>query len=135
MRAIATRAAVDHEGRYTGEVEFYAYGPGKAIAMRAVAERDGIDLSASFAYSDSVTDIPMLETVGHAVAVNPDRELRRAAEARGWDVRRFERPVALRARVPAPPTGPTMAVAGTMVALVSLGLASWWWMRRKPAQF
>jgi len=131
--AISTRAAVDADGRYTGEVEFYAYGPGKAAAMHAVAERDGIDLSESYAYSDSVTDIPMLETVGHPVAVNPDRDLRRVAEARGWEVRRFERPVALRARVPAPPTGPTMAVAGTLMALVTVGVASWWWMRRKPA--
>jgi hypothetical protein len=102
--------------------------------MLSVAERDGIDLSASFAYSDSVTDIAMLETVGHPVAVNPDRELRRAAEARGWEVRRFERPVALRARVPAPPAGPTIAAAGTLIVLVSAGVASWWWVRRRPAQ-
>ena len=58
---IATRAAIGPDGRYTGELEFYAYGEGKAEAVRAVAERMRIDLSRSFAYSDSVTDLPLLE--------------------------------------------------------------------------
>lgn len=96
--AIATRARLDDEGRYTGEVEFYAYGAGKVDAIRRVARRDGIDLDASWAYSDSATDIPMLEAVGHAVAVNPDRELARAAKANGWEIRRFDRPVRLDAQ-------------------------------------
>src|SRR5205823_3518318 len=76
---IASRSRVDAEGRYTGELEFYAYGPHKAAAIREAAERDGIDLAASYAYSDSITDAPMLEIVGHPVAVNPDRELARLA--------------------------------------------------------
>ena len=78
---IATRAEIDAEGNYTGELAFYAYGPHKADEIRKIAEREGIDLSASYAYSDSVTDLPMLEAVGHPVAVNPDRELARVARS------------------------------------------------------
>jgi HAD superfamily hydrolase (TIGR01490 family) len=125
--AIASRARLDDEGCYTGEMEFYAYGANKAEAMRDVAEREGIDLDRSWAYSDSATDIPMLETVGHPVAVNPDRELARVARERGWEVRRFERPVRLRDRVPTPPPAPTAVGAS---ALVVGGLAALWWKRR-----
>jgi phosphoserine phosphatase len=100
--AIATRAELDEHGRYTGATELYCYGPDKAVAMVAVALRDGIDLDASYAYSDSATDIPMLECVGHAVAVNPDRELARAARDNGWEVQRFTRRVRMRDRVPMP---------------------------------
>lgn len=89
--AVASVARVDDDGRYTGELERYAYGPAKADAVREIAERDGIDLERSFAYSDSATDIPMLEAVGHAVAVNPDRRLREVAAERGWEVARFSR--------------------------------------------
>src|SRR5690606_27446395 len=95
---IATRAAVDEEGRYTGELELYAYGPGKAEAMRAMAEEEGIDLEASYAYSDSITDLPMLEAVGHPIAVNPDSALRVIAEERGWEIRKFVSPVTMRDR-------------------------------------
>jgi len=125
--AIASRARIDADGRYTGEMAFYAYGASKAIAMREIAEREGIDLSASWAYSDSATDLPMLEAVGHPVVVNPDRELARVARERGWEVRRFERPVRLRDRVPTPPAAPT-AVGAT--ALVAGGVAALWWKRR-----
>lgn len=89
--AIATVAAVDEEGRYTGDLEGpFCYGEGKAEAMRAEAERSKIDLSRCWAYSDSSSDVPMLEAVGHAVAVNPDGDLRRVAEERGWEIERFE---------------------------------------------
>src|SRR5581483_1791641 len=64
---IASRSRVDADGRYTGELEFYAYGPHKAAAILEAAKRDGIDLAASYAYSDSITDVPMLELVGHPV--------------------------------------------------------------------
>jgi HAD superfamily hydrolase (TIGR01490 family) len=128
--AIATRAEVDADGRYTGHVEFYAYGRHKADAMRAAADQHGIDLAASYAYSDSATDIPMLDVVGHAVAVNPDRELRRAALTRGWQTRSFQRPVALRARVPAPGRGPTLAFGAVTAVIVTTGAAIWWGMRR-----
>jgi HAD superfamily hydrolase (TIGR01490 family) len=90
---------VSEEGRYTGEVEFYAYGPHKATAMQQLAAERGYDLSGSYAYSDSETDIPMLEAVGHPFAVNPDKALRRAADENGWPVLVFARPVALRRRL------------------------------------
>jgi HAD superfamily hydrolase (TIGR01490 family) len=89
--ALASVARVDRDGRYTGDVERYAYGPEKASLIRHLATRDGLDLTASWAYSDSATDVPMLETVGHPVAVNPDRALRRIAQLRGWEIQRFER--------------------------------------------
>ncbi len=95
---IATRL-VERDGRYTGEVEFYAYGPHKATAMRRLAEERGYDLDACFAYSDSETDVPMLEAVGHPFAVNPDKALRRIAVEREWPVLVFDRPVALRSRL------------------------------------
>ncbi len=87
--AIASQAVVS-AGRYTGQLLRYAYGPQKAATIRQLAERDGLDLNASYAYSDSATDLPMLEIVGHPVAVNPDRALRRIAQMRGWPVLRFE---------------------------------------------
>ena len=89
--AVASIARVDADGRYTGELDQYAYGPAKADAVREIAERDGIDLACCFAYSDSATDVPMLEAVGHPVAVNPDRRLREIAHERGWEVVRFSR--------------------------------------------
>jgi HAD superfamily hydrolase (TIGR01490 family) len=90
---------VERDGRYTGEVDFYAYGPHKATAMRRLAEERGYDLAGSFAYSDSETDVPMLEAVGHPFCVNPDKALRRVADERGWPVLVFRRPVALRSRL------------------------------------
>jgi HAD superfamily hydrolase (TIGR01490 family) len=95
---IATTLVAD-EGRYTGDVEFYAYGPNKAVAMRDLAEQRGYDLAASYAYSDSETDVPMLEAVGHPFAVNPDKALRRLAQDNDWPVLVFARPVALRRRL------------------------------------
>lgn len=128
---IASRPRVDEDGRYTGEMAFYAYGPFKAEAMRAVAADHDIDLAASYAYSDSYTDAPMLEVVGHPVAVNPDRVLLKLARERDWEVRHFTRPVPLRTRrVPTPPPGPTVAVGG--VAAVAAGAALVWWRGRRP---
>jgi HAD superfamily hydrolase (TIGR01490 family) len=75
-------------GRPTG---LFIYGGGKATAIELLAEREGLDLAASYAYSDSVSDLPMLRTVGHAVVVNPDAELLRIARAEGWEVLRFDR--------------------------------------------
>jgi HAD superfamily hydrolase (TIGR01490 family) len=76
-------------GRYTGRLERKLYGPGKAAALRELAAADGLDLAGSTAYSDSHTDVEFLEAVGSPVAVNPDRELREIADARGWPVLRF----------------------------------------------
>lgn len=92
---IATKSMVDADGRYVGELEFYCYGPAKAVAIRALAHDKGLDLARCWAYSDSITDLPMLEVVGHSVAANPDRDLRRVAVARGWEVVRFQLPVQL----------------------------------------
>ena len=85
-RVIATRMVAE-DGRYTGQIAYYAYGPTKVAAMRELAAAEGYDLDDCYAYSDSVTDLPMLEAVGHPAAVNPDRALRRAARERGWPVR------------------------------------------------
>lgn len=130
---IASRARLDQEGRYTGEVEFYSYGPYKAEAMRRIAEREGIDLERSFAYSDSITDLPMLEAVGNPVVVNPDRELARIARERGWEIQQFRIGVPLRERVPMPPPRTTVTIAGaTLLATATIG-AAWWLLRRRPA--
>jgi HAD superfamily hydrolase (TIGR01490 family) len=80
------------DGVYTGrEGGPFNYREGKAQAIRELAEREGIDLTASYAYSDSESDLPMLRLVGHPVAVNPDKELARVARAEGWEIMRFER--------------------------------------------
>jgi HAD superfamily hydrolase (TIGR01490 family) len=119
---IATRTEIGADGRYTGELEFYAYGPQKAEAILGVAERDGIDLSRSYAYSDSATDLPMLEAVGEPVAVNPDKELRREAEERGWQIRDFRRPVRLRTRIAGavPKSKPSIAAGVGVAAMAAL---------------
>jgi len=127
---LATRSTIDEEGRYAGTTEFYCYGPNKAEAMRSIARNADIDLSASYAYSDSATDLPMLECVGHAVAVNPDRELARAAQEHGWEIKTFTRRVRLRDRVPMPTARSTTA-AGSVVAAAAVGGGVWWWLRRE----
>ncbi|MDP8978291.1 MAG: HAD-IB family hydrolase [Actinomycetota bacterium] len=91
-RVIATRAGVDADGRYDGTLEFYCYAGAKADAVRAAALREDLDLDSSFAYSDSITDLPLLEAVGNPVAVNPDRRLRAVARGRSWPVLDFRRP-------------------------------------------
>jgi len=88
---LASRMTVEG-GRWTGVMDVYAYGEGKAELARALAADHGYDLAASAAYSDSVTDLPLLEMVGRPHAVNPDRALRRVAQGRGWPVLRFRPP-------------------------------------------
>lgn len=126
---IGTRVEVV-DGRYTGEISFYAYAENKAIAIRELAEQRGYDLAASYAYSDSMTDVAMLETVGHPFAVNPDKELRRIARERGWPILVFSRPVALRSRLPLPPARPTIAALAVGGA-VALGGVLWAGARRR----
>jgi HAD superfamily hydrolase (TIGR01490 family) len=88
---IGTRSEV-RDGVYTGHADGpFVYGEGKAKAICEVAERDGIDLGASYAYSDSISDLPMLRAVGHPVAVNPDAALEQVARAEGWGIMRFEK--------------------------------------------
>jgi HAD superfamily hydrolase (TIGR01490 family) len=80
------------DGVYTGEpTGLFIYRSDKARAVQQLASREGIDLAQSYAYSDSESDLPMLEVVGHPVAVNPDAELRRVARERGWEILRFDR--------------------------------------------
>jgi hypothetical protein len=88
------------DGKYTRELDFYAYGPHKAAAIKALAEDLRLNLEGSFAYSDSATDMPMLEVVGNPVAVNPDKPLRRIAIERDWTIEIFRNPVTLRDRLP-----------------------------------
>ena len=85
---IATRLQVAG-GHYTGVMEFYAYGEAKATRVRELAAERGYRLQDCYAYSDSVTDLPLLQTVGHPYAVNPDRSLRRIATERGWPILEF----------------------------------------------
>jgi len=117
------------DGKYTGEISHYVYAEEKARAIRQLAEERGYDLAECYAYSDSVTDVPMLEAVGHPHAVNPDRELRRTAASRGWPVLVFTKPVALRSRVlpPAKPTIAALAVGG----VVAVGGVLWANARRR----
>ena len=130
---IATRMVVE-DGKYSGDIEYYAYGETKAEAIRELAATQGYDLSRSYAYSDSATDLPMLEAVGHAHAVNPDRTLRREALARGWPILDFHRPVRLKQRLPgfAVPHRPALvAVAAIGAAAATAGLV--WYANRRRA--
>ena len=129
-RVIATRMEIV-EGKYTGNIDYYAYAEEKARAIEHLSATIGYDLDECYAYSDSVTDVHMLEVVGHPFVVNPDRELRRTAVAHDWPVLSFVRPVALRSRVPLPPARPTLAalaVGGAMAA----GGVMWANRRRRP---
>jgi HAD superfamily hydrolase (TIGR01490 family) len=87
--AIASRAEV-RDGVYTGRLERRLYAHAKADALVEVARAETLDLPSSTAYSDSHSDVPFLEVVGHPVVVNPDRELRRIAGERGWPVKLFK---------------------------------------------
>jgi HAD superfamily hydrolase (TIGR01490 family) len=133
-RVIATKMVVV-DGRYTGEIAFYAYAGNKASAIRELAAEEGYDLTRSYAYSDSATDIPMLEAVGHPYAVNPDRALRREAAARGWPVLVFTKPVRLRDRVPTMtlPPRPALAAAALSAGAAAAGLV-WYAARRRAVR-
>ncbi|MEU9794106.1 HAD family hydrolase [Streptomyces sparsogenes] len=131
-RVVATRMVVE-DGVFTGEVEYYAYGPTKAEAIAELAESEGYDLSRCYAYSDSNTDLPMLESVGHPHAVNPDRALRREAAARGWPVLSFNKPVRLKQRVPSlsMPPRPVLALAAAVGAAAATAGLVWYTSRRR----
>jgi len=111
---IGTRSEVK-DGVYTGRPEGpLTYREGKPIAMREVAEREGIDLAESYAYSDSESDLPMLRAVGHPVAVNPDAELERVARHEGWRIIRFDK------------LGRRIKIAGGVAALGASATAVGW---------
>ena len=122
---LATRARIV-DGKYTGELEFYCYGEAKAEAIRELANTRGIDLTASYAYTDSITDLPMLQAVGHPVAVNPDRDLRREADSSEIEIRDFRRPVRLRTRIAQTAVHPKTRVAAGLVAAVAAAFIVLW---------
>lgn len=106
------------DGRYTGGIAFYNFGENKAAAILELAAEQGYDLADCYAYSDSVTDAPLLDAVGHGSVVNPDRGLRRMAAERGWDALTFVRPVALRPAFPPPQRSvPVLAVVAAVVVV------------------
>ena len=127
--AMATRMVVE-DGKYTGEVAFYCYGEGKAQAIRELAAREGYPLEHCYAYSDSITDLPMLEAVGHPSVVNPDRGLRREATDRGWPVLSFSRPVSLRDRIPAPSGAAIATTAAVGISALAAGAVTYSLLRR-----
>ncbi|WP_296666659.1 HAD family phosphatase [Demequina sp.] len=120
---IASRMEVA-DGRFTGEISFYCYGPAKAHAVEELAATRGYDLDACYAYSDSITDMPMLDAVGHGFAVNPDRTMRKTAHRHGWGVLTFRRPVGLRARSGVRPALVAVIAIAAVAAVVFLALGS-----------
>ena len=89
---IGTRYEVDGAGAFTGRFDGpFVYGEGKVEAMRSFAASHGIDLAESYAYSDSISDLPMLRAAGNSVVVNPDPPLATIAREEGWQTMRFER--------------------------------------------
>jgi HAD superfamily hydrolase (TIGR01490 family) len=125
---IATRMGVK-DGRYSGQVDFYAAGPNKASAVRELAERRGYDLAESYAYSDSASDLPLLEAVGRPSAVNPSRTLRKIALERGWPILEFRNPIPLGRRLRDRPAVPITAAAVGLGVVVAIGLA--WYTRNR----
>lgn len=120
-QVIASSLEVD-SGRYTGKLLFYCKGHGKVEKITEFAQTYGVDLAASYAYSDSATDQPMLELVGNPQVVNPDRALRKLAAQRQWPVQVFANPEPLFA---APRAGKVAAVAaGTGLIAVLLWRAA-----------
>jgi HAD superfamily hydrolase (TIGR01490 family) len=129
-QVVATRMEIA-DGRYTGEIASYIYGSAKAEAIRRLAAAEGYDLANSFAYTDSATDVPMLEAVGNPSAVNPDRALRRIAVERGWPVLDFHQPVSLHSRFSdLRPARPAIAVAAVGAGAAAAGLV-WYAARRR----
>ncbi|WP_412743522.1 HAD family hydrolase [Krasilnikovia sp. MM14-A1004] len=119
---IATRMSIV-DGRYSGEVEFYAAGPSKVQEVRKLAATRGYDLAECHAYSDSHSDLPLLEAVGHPTAVNPDRALRRVAMERSWPILEFRHPIPLGRRLRERPAVPVAAAAIGVGVGVAIGLA------------
>jgi HAD superfamily hydrolase (TIGR01490 family) len=109
-------------GVYTGRLDGpFAYGEGKAQRLREFAADRGIDLSQSWAYTDAASDLPMLEAVGHPVAVNPDAGLAEVAKREGWEVLRFEK------------LGERLRVAAAVLAAAAVGGSGSWLARRRRA--
>jgi phosphoserine phosphatase len=125
---------VVEDGKYTGEIERYAYGPEKAVAVLQLAEQRGYDLAGSYAYSDSVTDVPMLEAVGHPYAVNADRALRKIANEREWPLLTFSNAVPLRQRIAGMrPEHPVVSATVVGAGVAAAGLV-WYASRRRTSR-
>ncbi|GLZ32971.1 hypothetical protein Lesp02_51590 [Lentzea sp. NBRC 105346] len=127
--SVGTKMVVQN-GRYSGDIDFYCAGENKAVAIKHLAEVHDYDLSRCYAYSDSVTDLPLLEAVGHPTVVNPDRGLRKVAAQRGWPILAFSDPVPLRARIPTPSGKAVAATAIGLGAAAAAGVA-WYGIRRR----
>ncbi len=127
---IATRMVVE-DGRYTGAIAFYAAGGNKVSAIRQLAQERAYDLAESYAYSDSISDAPLLESVGHPTAVNADRGLRRLAAEQGWPMLEFRHPIPLSRRLRQRPGVPVAAAIGVGIG-VAIGLL--WYGRYRRAR-
>ena len=119
LETIASEVVTGADGRYTGEISVACWGREKIERIGAIAARVGLDLAASSAYSDSISDLPMLAAVGHPVAVNPDRPLAEEAARRGWPIMAFRHPTR---RARADRRRVTMPLAVAVAALIALGL-------------
>lgn len=126
-QVVATELAAE-DGKFTGEVLYYCKGPAKAESLDRLAESGRYDLSRSFAYSDSATDIPMLEKVGNPVAVNPDRAMKKHALEHGWDIRTFKDPEPLFTLPGAKEVGIGAGVVAGIAALIAGGI----WLASRP---
>lgn len=116
---IGTRYVVA-DGAYTGEIEGpFVYGKGKVMAIEELSKEVDFDLEGSWAYSDSVSDLPMMKLVGNAVAVNPDAPLLEVARREGWKVMHFER------------LGRNLAIGGTVAGALLVGGIGGWLSRRR----
>lgn len=125
-QVVATELEVE-DGRFTGEILFYCKGDAKAQAITDLAAENNYDLSVSYAYSDSATDIPMLQAVGNPIAVNPDRTMKKAALENGWEIRTFRDPVPL-FQMPSPRE---ISIGASIVAVISAAAAGGiWWAQR-----
>jgi phosphoserine phosphatase len=121
---IGTSWEVGADDNFTGRMDGpFVYGEGKVKAIRSFAEEHGIDMDASYAYSDSASDLPMLRSVGNPVAVNPDHALVEIAKAEGWPVMRFER------------LGRKLAIAGATALAAAIGGSGLAARRRESRRF
>jgi HAD superfamily hydrolase (TIGR01490 family) len=118
-------------GKYTGEIEFYCYGQRKAQAVRDLAAERGYDLASCHAYTDSTTDLPLLESVGNAHVVNPNRALRKLATERDWGVLTFQDAVSLKSRLTGSHTKVIAATAAISLGAVAAAGFTWYGIHRR----
>ena len=105
------------DGIYTGNLAGpFCYADGKVEAITELARWEGFDLGQCYAYSDSVSDLPMLDAVGHPVAVNPDGKLERIAQRRGWPIVIFSQRTKAVVRRTSQAVGATSLAAGSFLA-------------------